>query len=88
MDLWIFGFLDFWVFGFLDFLILDSQTCGYLGARICISVYRRCQGWIMLRSIYAPYTYFYAHMCMNTHRWLNQAVAVAEGYLANRILVQ
>ena len=24
---------------------------------------------------------------MNTHRWLNQAFAVAEGYLANRILV-
>ena len=25
-------------------------------------------------------------MCMITHRWLNQAFAVAEGYLANRIL--
>ena len=26
-------------------------------------------------------------MCINTHHWLNQAFAVAEGYLANRILV-
>ena len=26
-------------------------------------------------------------MCMNTHRWLNQAFAVAEGYLATRIMV-
>ena len=28
------------------------------------------------------------YMCMNTHHWLNQAFAVAEGYLANRKLVQ
>ena len=26
-------------------------------------------------------------MCMNTHHWLNQAAAVAEGYLAKRIMV-
>ena len=26
-------------------------------------------------------------MCLNTHNWLNQAFAVAEGYLANRIMV-
>ena len=40
----------------------------------------------MLSSIYAPY--MYAHMCMNrnTHHWLNQAFAVAKGYLANRIM--
>ena len=26
-------------------------------------------------------------MCMNTHHWLNQAFAVAQGCLANRITV-
>ena len=40
----------------------------------------------MLPSIYAPYVY--TNMCMNTHHWLNQAFAVAEGYLANLILAQ
>ena len=30
---------------------------------------------------------YVTHMCMNTHHWLNQAFAEAEGYLANRILV-
>ena len=33
------------------------------------------------------YIYVYTHMCMNTHHWLNQAFAVAEGYLANPILL-
>ena len=38
----------------------------------------------MLRSIYAPYIYTYVHE--HRHHWLNQDFAVAEGYLANRIL--
>ena len=89
-----FGFLDFRIFGFLNFgfcdgCILDPYTCGYLDTRNCISVYRRCQGWIILPSIYMHHIYIHihTHMCMNTHHWLNQAFAVAEGYLANRIMV-
>ena len=31
--------------------------------------------------------YIYRRVCMNTHNWLNQAFALAEGYLANRITV-
>ena len=50
-----------------------------------MSAYNRCQGWIILPSVYMHHMYI--HMCMNTHHWLNQACAVAEGYLANRIMV-
>ena len=33
-----------------------------------------------------PYISTYTQ-CMNTHHWLNPAFAVAEGYLANRMMV-
>ena len=59
-----FGFIDLWFFGLSDFYkigFLDLSTCGYLDTRNCISVYRRCQGWIILPSTYI-YIYMYAHM--------------------------
>ena len=87
-DFWILGVLEFWIFGicfwnvgFLDVCILDPQTCGYLDTRNCISVYRRCQGWIIL-----PYIYIYRYICtiyVYTYvHWLDQVFSMAEGYLA------
>ena len=48
-----FVFLDlfFWRVGVLDLCILDPSTCGYLDTSNCISVYRKCQGEIILASI-------------------------------------
>ena len=58
--------MDVCGFSFLDVCIVDPQTCGYLDTRNCICVYRRCQGWIMLPSIYMYHIYIYTHVHEHT----------------------
>ena len=75
LDSWIFLVLDvwnFWNFVFWILRIVDLDT------RNCICVYCRCLGWVI------PHIYICTiHTCAYVH-WLNQAYAVAQGYLAKR----
>ena len=59
-------FLDCGNVGVLCFCILDPYTCGYLDTRICISVYLRCQGLLILPSLYIHICTIYTNR-INTH---------------------
>ena len=78
-----FGVLDFWIFGFPHSGSLDLWISGRQDLYFRVPLVPGLDN----ATVHICTIYMCTHMCMNTHRWLSQAFAVAEGYLANRILV-